>query len=432
MRRTPVHATDTSCGKHHKLRNKAQQATCKPAWRTVLTVNARVADRELHGGGARGNRRRTDFETLQAALSADSVDWDAVDSNKIWRALHRGFGFAPVAAAQVFLRRNRYEAVWCFTEVEGLLLAFLFKLFRIRRALFMIGIETLSPKVIFLLRWLRVWTHFTAILPTSTHQAAELRRRTSIPDNKVIVLPYQVDCRYFSREPNSAEKARERYIVAAGLESRDYPTLIEAVADLDVQLIIAAASHWSGRGSPITGVAPKITVGSYTYSELRRIYAGAALAVVPLHESPYQHGITALQEAMAMGLPVIVTRTTGQSDVVIDRRKALRSNPELQTQGGFARALAPDRLDLQESNGLYVGVGDVATLRRTIHYLLEQRDVALQLGMQAQLFAREMLSVELFVERAVRLVKAAREGDVIYPNILSGTYVRQGSSSNAQ
>lgn len=122
-----------------------------------------------------------------------------------------------------------------------------------------------------------------------------------------------------------------------------------------------------------------------------------------------------------MSLPVIVTRTTGQSDVVVDRRSVLRANPALATRGGFSATFAADRPDLQESNGFYVGAGDVETLRNAISYLLAERDVAAGLGRRARRFAHDVLSVELFVERSVRLISAACAGERVSGEILAGT-----------
>lgn len=383
--------------------------------RAVLTVNARAADHALHGGEGDVDAdagRRTDFGELAVALGAAVVDWDVTDRTRLGRALRRKLGFGPVAAVLVFAWHRRYDVIWCFSEIEGLLLAFLFKCFRIRKPLLLLGLQPGSPKAVFLLRRLRVWTHFTAILPMSTHQAAELIRTAGVPAGKVVVLPYQVDCRYFQNHGSRVPRDRP-CIVAAGLESRDYPTLIEAVTGLDVDLFIAAASLWSGDKVTLPDdLPPNVVVGAYGYRELRALYAQAVMAVVPLHESPYQHGITAIQEAMAMALPLIVTRTIGQGDVVIDRRRVLRSNPALATRGSFARLLAPGRAELMQSNGLYVTPGDVTELRNCICYLLEHRDVAASLGAAARRFAEEVLSLDLFVERAVRLVEAACEGDL--------------------
>jgi glycosyltransferase involved in cell wall biosynthesis len=392
--------------------------------RVVLTVNAFAADRALTDLDSANDQRRTDFEELAATLKADILDWTTADRSVPGRFLRQRLGFGPVAAALLFLRRNRYDVFWCFSEVEGLLLALLFKIFKIRRVLFIIGVETLSPKGLFLLRNLKVWTHFTAVLPTNTYQAQELPAVAHVPSDKVIVLPYQVDCRFFTAPARSDSGEDSRYVMAVGLDSRDYATLFEAVRGLDVDVKIIAGSMWAGSTFSADGnLPPNVTViagdqGRLSYAQLRTLYAEAALAVTPLAESPFQKGLTAIQEAMAMGLPVIVTRTTGQSDVVIDRRKVLRSNAELETKGGFAQLFAPDRADLQESNGFYVGVGDVAALRNAIVYLLREREVASELGENAQRFARELLSLELFVQRAAYLVDRAYKGEVLESGML--------------
>ena len=396
-------------------------AQTPPRPRVVISVNARVADDMLHGGGNGDAQRRTDFGCLAAALGPDIVDWDTADRHLIWRMLRRRLGFGPVAAALIFLRRRRYDVVWCFSEIEGLLLAFLFKVFRVRRIVFVIGDQVLFPKAVFLLKWLRVWTHFTVLLPRNTYQAAELHRLAGVPENKLLVLPYQVDCAYFSGRQEHASEAGKPYILALGL-GRDYPALLKAAEGLDVEVKIAARSLWSKSKPDLPVTIPSnvvVTRQFYTYAELRQLYAGAALVVVPLHETPYQHGITAVAEAMAMALPIVVTRTAGMGDVVIDRRKVLRSNPSLGTRGMFAQMLAPGRPDLQHTNGFYVGVGDVEALRRSILYLLQERDLAASLGAQAQRFAREILSVDAYTERALRLITAAWQGETIGPELIA-------------
>jgi glycosyltransferase involved in cell wall biosynthesis len=399
------------------------------AQRVVLTVNARVTDQNLHSGGDDNDRRRTDFQELASALNATVIDWDRTDRTWIGRMIRKRFGFGLVAALLVFVSRKRYDLIWCFTEVEGLLLALLFKLFRIRKTLFFIAVVPVSPKSMFFMKHLRVWTHFTAILPTNTYQANELVRTAKVPADKVVILPYQVDCRYFTKTGNEAIPHERPLVVAVGLESRDYSTLIRAVTGLNIDVFIAAASLWSGDNAKFSPDIPtNVTLGSCGYKELRDLYARAAVAVVPLYESPYQHGITAIQEAMAMGLPVVVTRTIGQGDVVIDRRRTLRGHSAVRTQGNFAQMFRSDSAALQQSNGFYVSSGDAEELRKCICYLLKHREVAASLGAQGQLVAREVLSIELFVKRAERLVAAVHSGQRIHSEILQENPINGGET----
>ena len=128
----------------------------KPRPRVIISANTRAPDQGHHGNGEQW--RCSDFEALASTFSGDVVDWNVADRSVLGRALRRKVGFGPVAAVLLFRRRGDYDVAWCGTEVEGLLLAFLFKLLRVRRILFMKGIETLSPKALLLIRWLRVWT----------------------------------------------------------------------------------------------------------------------------------------------------------------------------------------------------------------------------------------------------------------------------------
>jgi len=109
---------------------------------------------------------------------------------------------------------------------------------------------------------------------------------------------------------------------SVGLEFRDYPTLISAVAGLDLELVIAAASYWSKRGNTAEGMPlpANVRVTALDYERLRELYAQSLFVVVPLYNVEFQAGITVILEAMAMGKAVIVTQTRGQTDVVRARR----------------------------------------------------------------------------------------------------------------
>jgi glycosyltransferase involved in cell wall biosynthesis len=109
-------------------------------------------------------------------------------------------------------------------------------------------------------------------------------------------------------------------ICAVGLEFRDYPTLIEAVRDLPVTVIIAAASPWSKRSDTTANQAipENVIVQRFSQYKLRDVYAASRFMVMPLYDVPFQAGVTAILEAMAMEKAVICSRTSGQTDIVIE------------------------------------------------------------------------------------------------------------------
>jgi glycosyltransferase involved in cell wall biosynthesis len=199
-----------------------------------------------------------------------------------------------------------------------------------------------------------------------------------IPASKVHQIPFHADARFFAPQPGAGgERPR---IVSAGLELRDYPTMIEAVRGLDVEVCLAAASPWSKRANETTGreLPPNVTARAYNYRELRDLYASAALVVVPLYETDFQAGVTTILEAMAMGKAVIATRTTGQRDVIEDG-----------------------------SSGLYVPPGDPSALRAAIEGLLASPERVAEIGACARRVIESRMSLELWVDRIAAVIRSA-------------------------
>ena len=67
-----------------------------------------------------------------------------------------------------------------------------------------------------------------------------------MPAKKVALLPYFADERFWDPALAMPDASAPRpMICSAGLEFRDYTTLIAATRDLDVDVRIGAASHWA-------------------------------------------------------------------------------------------------------------------------------------------------------------------------------------------
>ncbi len=166
-------------------------------------------------------------------------------------------------------------------------------------------------------------------------------------------------------------------ICSVGLEARDYPTLIAAVRDLDVQVTIAAASPWSKRADSTQdqAIPENVTVRRFSQFELRQLYADSRFMVMPLHNVEFQAGVTAILEAMAMGRAVICTRTPGQTDVIVDGE-----------------------------TGLYVPPGDPQALAVAIKHLLANPREAERMGQAGRRLVEQSMSLDCYVERLREIV----------------------------
>ena len=85
---------------------------------------------------------------------------------------------------------------------------------------------------------------------------------------------------------------------------------------------------------------------------------------VPVDDVDFQAGITTILEAMAMGKPVIVTHTYGQTDVIEDRRSVTRGAQDRSRPISLLRDVAEEEDVPIEPNGFYVPPKDPDALRR--------------------------------------------------------------------
>jgi glycosyltransferase involved in cell wall biosynthesis len=315
-----------------------------------------------------------DYFALQSRLNADLADYSSMDGdpNVLVRAA-RWLGRDTALAMHGFLRARNYQVIFSNGENVGIPLAALLRVLRRRPGHVLIGHRLSAKKKKHLLRALH--SQMDAIFVYAAVQKAYAEDVLRIPSEKLCLIPFHADTRFYQPMPDVVV---ERRLSSAGLEFRDYPTLIEAVRGLDVDVRLAAASPWSKRRNETTDQAlpPNVRARAYDYNELRELYATSQLVVVPLYDNDFQAGVTTMLEAMAMGKAVIVTRTTGQRDVI---------------QDGI--------------NGIYVPPGDPRALRDAIVGLLASPDRAAQLGANARRTIESEMSLDLWAERISKVVR---------------------------
>jgi glycosyltransferase involved in cell wall biosynthesis len=367
----------------------------------LLVVSAAYAPNRAEAGPG----PRKDYAALAATLEADVLDRTAVEHAPFSRALARLLGVPAAQAWLAFRQRHAYRSIVTDGEHIGIPLALLLKLAGATIPHVTIGHRLTAAKKRPFFRWLRVQTHLTRIVLHARRQHQLARDELDIPERQLALIPYQVDTDFWRPQP----VAEERLICSAGLEFRDYPSLMQAVDGLDVRVVIGAASHWSRRASSAAGAAcpPNVTVDAFDYTALRDLYARSAIVVVPLDDVDFQAGVTSILEAMAMAKPVVVTHSWGQTDVVEDRRAVTRGNPPRPRPVSLLRLLAQREGVALEPNGFYVPPEDPAALRRALIYLLDRPDERERLGAAGRRAVERLLRVDQFAARMRALVDDA-------------------------
>lgn len=383
--------------------------------RTVLVVSAQFdAAREAV---AAGRWPRKDITELARTLDADVIDYATVESHPLWRLLRRVVG-APVTQAVItYTRRGRYDQIYTDGEHIGIPLAVLLRLSRWRPRHVTIGHLLTTPLKRRLFRLFRPQQRIDAIMLHAAIQRDAAVNALGFRPEQTVMVPWQADERFWSVADRAqspagarpAEPARDGattdncLISTAGLEYRDYPTLLRAVRDLPVRVVIAAASHWSTHGNTAAGdIPPNVSVTSLDYPALRDLYARSNFVVVPLRDADNQAGITTMLEAMALGKALIVTASRGQRDVIRGRLCTASGMTDELINGPAPFGITGETAEAE--TGLYVPPADPAALRRAIQYLLDHPHEAARMGAAGQRLVREQMSLDRFVERVATVI----------------------------
>ena len=361
----------------------------------------------------RGSGPRKDYTVLATELRATTIDRSHVRRSSVLRRLARWVGVAPLQAWLAFRERGHYDVIVTDGEHIGLPLALLLKVARSKVGHLTIGHRLTAPKKRPFFKWLKVHSHISLIALHSRMQYDLAMRTLGIPAAQLALIPYQVDADFWCPQP----VAEERLICSAGLEFRDYPTLMSAVEGMDVEVVIGAASNWSKRRNTAAGAAlpGNVKVASFDYAALRTLYARSSIVVVPLDDIDFQAGVTTILEAMAMGKPVIVTHSLGQTDVIEDRRAATRGAEPRLRPPSLIRSFAEEAGIALEPTGFYVPPQDPTALRRAIAHLLNQPEERQRLGAAGRQTVERLLTVDQFAARIGQLVDAAAGREALAP-----------------
>jgi len=260
------------------------------------------------------------------------------DNRFLVRAARKLGGLDAALAVVGYLDGKKYDAIFTNGENIAIPLALLLKFCKSRPRHVTIGHRLSAGKKRLFFTFAKAYKQIDLIFVYATTQLQFAVDQLGIPATQVRLIAFHADDIFFapqdagnlSAKISSNEREPAQQICSAGLEWRDYPTLIEAVSGLPaLQVRLAAASPWSKHANETENreLPKNVDAKKYDYKGLRDLYEESDFVVVPLYENDFQAGVTTLLEGMAMGKAVVVTRTTGQTDVVSHGANGLEVKP---------------------------------------------------------------------------------------------------------
>jgi glycosyltransferase involved in cell wall biosynthesis len=318
------------------------------------------------------------FDDLFAQRYDESV-LDSAPSSRILQSVPR---WARLAA-EVRRRSEEYDVIVTWSERLSMSLMTLDRAFGAKKPHVAMMYWFSRPSVRVPLLTLAESLH--AFITWSTVQRAYAIEHLRMPPEKIYLVKHYVDQVFWHPMETDADM-----ICSAGSEMRDYRALVDALRGLDVRCHIASDHvrvdrFGFARRESAAAFAEKasanVTIARKTLVELRELYAQSRFVVVPLEASDTDNGITVILEAMAMGKPVICSRTRGQVDVI---------------QDGVT--------------GLFVPVGDPIALREAILSLWHDPARAAEMGRAARKYVEQHHSLEKFCREVKGAVDASLDG----------------------
>ena len=196
------------------------------------------------------------------------------------------------------------------------------------------------------------------------------------PLDDIEVLPYSVDHHFF--KPMKDVEQQSGLIMSVGeIRSRDYGTLMKAVENLPLRLVVAASGSWYAREKTTNLDLPipdnTTITGHMPSTKLRELYAQSQFVVLPVYNTVFSAGSTVVMEASSMERAVIATRSEGITDYIVDGE-----------------------------TGILVEPNNPEAFREAIRYLQAHPQEAKRLGRNARQRVEESYNLDIYVECMAR------------------------------
>jgi glycosyltransferase involved in cell wall biosynthesis len=322
---------------------------------------------------------RVDYIELQRLVDLDVLDYTVYDRThmgRLFRYLETRLRSDLYLTMLGLLAKHRYRLIFTMSERAGIPFAALnrglpgrkqllsmFTAWSFRQERAITGLSLFSAMDTVIVHCHSLKCHFVEL--------------GASPD-RIQVIPYGVDHHFFS--PLADVEPQAGFIMSIGeVRGRDYATLLRAVDSLSLRLLVAASGSWYAREKTTglqTAVPGNVTVAKrFSRAELKKLYAQSQFIVLPLYDVSFSAGATAILEAMCMGRAVIVTRSRGILEYVVDGETGILVNP-----------------------------GDVTEMREAIRNLWAHPEEARRLGQNARQRVEEEFNLDVYVKRIASLL----------------------------
>ncbi len=205
------------------------------------------------------------------------------------------------------------------------------------------------------------------------------------------IVPYGTDVDFYASPAKSKQTHQRLVFLLSGIENRDYQTLIDAFADLPVELEIytfpSNANHNYSQvleGVKASNISIHIVEKPINPVELRSISAKADCIVISTLPLPHKYpcGLTSIVEAMALGKPIIAT-----------------SNPWY-------------GIDIEKEGIGYV-VNNVAEWKKVIRNIIENPSMLYKMGERALFLAQDKYNIKntgkLIAQEIIHYIQNAKK-----------------------
>jgi len=221
-----------------------------------------------------------------------------------------------------------------------------------------------------LFRW--VAHRSLGVLTNSSAEVGFIARRWTLSEKKLRFVPMYTTIAEPERSP-----LNDGFVLSIGRTLRDLETLIQAVADFDAPLVLIVGKE-DALPNPLP---PQVQVlRELPLEEVHAKIRSAAAVVIPLLPAERSTGQVVLFEAMALGKPVVATRTTGTVDYL-----------------------------RHEENGLLVEPCDAPALAHAVNRLLNDPALSTRLAQAALSDCTTFLHTEAFTSRLLQAIHRLAE-----------------------